>query len=53
MITVAGLAVWKDYSKAVTLGMHLWTFKITLKGDTEREKKKKEVLVRRVLVSHF
>lgn len=40
MITVAGLAMWKDYSKAVTLGMHLWTFKSTLKDDMEREKKK-------------
>lgn len=32
-VTVAGLAMWKKCSKAVTLGMPLSTFQITSKGD--------------------
>lgn len=41
MITVAGRAMWKDYSKAVTLGMRLWTFQITLKVIRIKNKIKK------------
>lgn len=53
MITVAGRAMWKDYSKAVTLGMRLWTFQITLKVIRIKNKIKKKDLLRRVLVSRF
>lgn len=49
MVTVAGLAMWKGYSKAVTLDMSLVTFQIMSKGDIWGG----GVAVGSVLVSHL
>lgn len=41
MVTVAGLPVWKHYSKAAALSMPLQALQIMSKGDMEEGKKKK------------
>lgn len=40
MVTVAGLPMWKHYSKAVALGMPLWACQILSKEYGEGEEKK-------------
>jgi len=45
MVTVAGFAVWKEHSKAVTLSTSLWTCQFALKGGGGKKKYQKSICV--------